>query len=661
MTRDPKHGTLPRADTIPIAPTEPPDDGHTDPNTSPPGGLVRGFDYQAGQMIGHFVVREWLGEGGMGVVLAGHDPDLGRPVAIKLVRSEMDRPAYRARLLREAQAMARLEHPNIARVYEIGNDNGRLFVAMELVDGVTLSAWLKVQRRPWREIIAMFEQIGAGLAAVHRAGLVHRDFKPDNVLVDRDGRARVVDFGIARRDPVSASQTMSPELAASLTRTGVMMGTPGYIAPEQQFGGDVDARADQYSYCVALREALLGTRVVSAEDDIRWQGVPRWLRAVVSRGLSYDPDERFASMDELLAMLERAHARRARGFVAAGVGIAVAASIVAAIVTQSGGRTEPSGDRTAASGDRTMVGDRVATATGSGSPTPAPIDGGDPVVAVRPSAPGDASIAVSLPSDASHVTPAPTDASRAPADASHIAKTLADARTADASTRVASDQDVPHDAAVPVDARVTLRPPVGFGDAGTAPPAPVRHAFDPAHRVAALTVFGGLGWRGVTFGADLADDERDATDKIAAATDLLDKGKLQWGLGMVQRKRGNCEGALVTWMASRKTLADFNQSHRTEQTMWSWFALDLFDAALCELQLGRIDDTIKDLDSALRTSWAMTEVVHGELLVALGIVEYETLDPVRGKSTIINGARRGDATLRNAVEAWAFAVGMALP
>ena len=553
--------------------------------------------------------------------------------------------------------MARLEHPNVARVYEIGNDNGRLFVAMELVDGVTLSAWLKVQRRPWREIVGMFEQIGAGLAAVHRAGLVHRDFKPDNVLVDRDGRARVVDFGIARRDPVSASSTMSPELAASLTRTGVMMGTPGYMAPEQQFGGDVDARADQYSYCVALREALLGTRVVSAEDDIRWQGVPRWLRAVVSRGLSYDPDERFASMDELLAMLERAHARRARGFVAAGVGIAVAGSIVAAIVTQSGSRTESSGDRTGASGARTGA---------SGERT------GATMPAIQPAATADApSIAtpmppVAPPTDASSLAvsrPSPTDARAVtPSDAARVvSKVAVDARAADATTRVASADDVPRDAGAPVDAHVTLRPPVGFGDAGTAPPAPVRHAFDPAHRVAAVTVFGGLGWRGVTFGADLADDERDATDKIAAATDLLDKGKLQWGLGMVQRKRGNCEAALATWMASRKTLADYNQSHRTEQTMWSWFALDLFDAALCELQLGRIDDTIKDLDAALRTSWAMTEVVHGELLVGLGIVEYETLDPVRGKSTIISGARRGDATLRNAVEAWAFAVGMALP
>src|SRR5215218_3607123 len=138
-----------------------------------------------GQMIGHFVIRQRLGEGGMGIVVAGHDADLGRPVAIKLVRTEADHPAYRARLLREAQAMARLEHPHVVRVYEVGSDRGRLFVAMELVDGVTLSVWLRAQPRSWREVIAMFVQVGAGLSAVHRAGLIHRDFKPDNVLVDR--------------------------------------------------------------------------------------------------------------------------------------------------------------------------------------------------------------------------------------------------------------------------------------------------------------------------------------------------------------------------------------------------------------------------------------------------------------------------------------------
>jgi hypothetical protein len=228
----------------------------------------------------------------MGVVFSGEDIDLGRPVAIKLVRSKDEHPAYRARLLREAQAMAKLEHANVVRVYEVGTVQGRLFVAMELVEGATLSAWLR-EPRDWRAVIAMFLEIGAGLAAVHHAGLVHRDFKPDNVLVDRDGHARVADFGLARVE----SAERSP-----LTQTGALMGTPGYMAPEQMAGEIVDARADQYSFCVALREALGGRPLV----DERWRAVPSALRDIVTRGLAYEPDDRFASMDALTGALRTA-------------------------------------------------------------------------------------------------------------------------------------------------------------------------------------------------------------------------------------------------------------------------------------------------------------------------------------------------------------------
>nr|MBA3393985.1 serine/threonine protein kinase [Deltaproteobacteria bacterium] len=263
----------------------------------------------AGQVIGHFVIREKLGEGGMGTVLAARDADLGRPVALKVVKRGVDHPAYRARLLREAQVMARLEHPNVLRVYEVGSDRGRLFIAMELVDGVTLAAWLRVQRRPWREVLAMFAQVGAGLAAVHRAGLVHRDFKPDNVLVDREGRARVADFGLARLDP--GTGVASPELALSLTRTGVLLGTPGYMAPEQYLDGNVDARADQFSFCVALAEALRGGRGRPKQlEDVHWGDVPRAVREVIARGSSVNAAERFASIDALLAALARAAGHR---------------------------------------------------------------------------------------------------------------------------------------------------------------------------------------------------------------------------------------------------------------------------------------------------------------------------------------------------------------
>ena len=248
----------------------------------PGGGAASSGALVAGTRLGRFVVRAQLGAGGMGVVFAGEDVELGRPVAIKVLRGDVDQPAFRDRLLREAQAMARLEHPNVVRVYEVGTDRGRLFVAMELVDGVTLTKWLQTPR-PWRELAAMFLQVGEGLVAVHRTGLVHRDFKPDNVLVDRAGRARVADFGLARVE----DNSMPP-----LTRTGHVMGTPGYMAPEQQWGSDVDARADQYSFCVALREAT------KQSTD-----VPKPVRAAIARGLAYEPDERFASVAELLVAL----------------------------------------------------------------------------------------------------------------------------------------------------------------------------------------------------------------------------------------------------------------------------------------------------------------------------------------------------------------------
>jgi WD40 repeat protein len=275
--------------------------------------------------IGRYMVIERLGEGGMGVIFAAYDPQLDRKVAIKLVR-----PAYtessgneaQARLVREAQALARLRHPNIVTVYEVGTFGDEVYVAMEFVDGVTLRAWQFEQARTWRDVLRIYQAAGRGLAAAHGAGLVHRDFKPDNVLVTRDGEARVLDFGLAFREHTpgagpSASTTLSN---GDLTMTGALVGTPAYMSPEQHRGQQVDVRTDVFAFSVSFFEALYGTRpypgntlpeIVAALNDgllappPSFIKVPAWLRRVIYRGFKIDPKERYQSMDELLRDLTR--------------------------------------------------------------------------------------------------------------------------------------------------------------------------------------------------------------------------------------------------------------------------------------------------------------------------------------------------------------------
>jgi serine/threonine protein kinase len=212
-----------------------------------------------GTRAGRFIIEGRLGEGGMGVVYAARDPHLGRKVAVKVLRGA-DR-AGNARLLREAQAMARLAHPNVVVVFDSGVLDDRLFVAMELVDGERLDRWLTAHRPGWRAAIDLFIQAGRGLAAAHAAGIVHRDFKPANVLVGGDGRARVLDFGLARDESAPAEPPPAgepPAEAPGVTATGAVLGTPAYMAPEQRRGERASARADQYSFCVGLYESLYG-------------------------------------------------------------------------------------------------------------------------------------------------------------------------------------------------------------------------------------------------------------------------------------------------------------------------------------------------------------------------------------------------------------------
>jgi serine/threonine protein kinase/tetratricopeptide (TPR) repeat protein len=349
-----------------------------------------------GDQLGRYTILETMGVGGMGVVYAAHDRDLDRAVAIKLLRTSSDADLARARLLREARAMARLRHPNVVTVYEAGAIGERVFVAMELVEGATIGEWLAAGGRPrtWREVLRVYLAAGRGLAEAHAAGLVHRDFKPSNVLVDRDGRVVVTDFGLARQagdaaqPVVSATATpggASPSLSSggvvslggvlasldagpawagaskgdldsasgggpdehSLTRTGAVLGTPAYMAPEQHRGSLADARSDQFSFCVALYEGLYGHRPFRGHSSASLhaaivqgriapprkragQLVPQRVRRILLRGLRANPDERFPSMPALLAALERVARPWSRPLLVAGG--AVLASVAALLI-----------------------------------------------------------------------------------------------------------------------------------------------------------------------------------------------------------------------------------------------------------------------------------------------------------------------------------------
>ena len=286
-----------------------------------------------------YEVKHELGRGGMGTVYLAHDRTLGRDVALKVHRADAATGSAASRLQREALAMAKLAHPNVVSVFEIGDLDERMYVAMEYVRGGTLRAWAS-QPHGWREIIAMLVATGRGLAAAHAVGLVHRDFKPENVLVGDDGRPRVGDFGLARSDAGSAS-TGAPATAGltttTTTATASASGTPAYMAPEQMIGERVDARSDQFAFCVVAWECLFGKRpFAGATVDVLARAiaehrlepaasnVPDRVRAVLDRGLAAEPADRFADMPTLLAALERAAApRTARNAAILATGLAV--------------------------------------------------------------------------------------------------------------------------------------------------------------------------------------------------------------------------------------------------------------------------------------------------------------------------------------------------
>jgi tetratricopeptide (TPR) repeat protein/predicted Ser/Thr protein kinase len=321
---------------------------------------------ERGEQVGRYIVVARLGAGGMGDVLLGYDPDLDRRVALKLLRIGRRARADRARerLLREAQALARLSHPAVVQVFDVGtHGDGRVFLAMEHVSGRTLGAWFADDPpHAWREVVDMLCRAGDGLAAAHTAGIVHRDFKPANVMVGEDGRPRVLDFGLARRFDLTASVSVveeeeadddeddddlhtgpvSVDRSAPLTEAGVVMGTPAYMAPEQFFNEEIDERADQFAFCVTAYRALFGVAPYPGETHEQLARavergersepktgleVPRAIRAALARGLSPRPADRFPDMAQLLVAL-RAGLRTDRRWKVALAGTGVVAAAV---------------------------------------------------------------------------------------------------------------------------------------------------------------------------------------------------------------------------------------------------------------------------------------------------------------------------------------------
>jgi len=375
-----------------------------EPVGPPPGGAGSEAGLAKGATIGRYVVLGLLGRGGMGEVYAAYDPELDRKIAVKLLRTRGGQSTIdgRTRLLREAQAIARLSHPNVVVVYDVGTFRDSVFIAMEFVEGHTLGYWLQAKRRPWREVLDVFQAAGRGLVAAHAAGLVHRDFKPENVMITKAGQVRVMDFGLAREeithDQLSPAQqqaldagaraaalaeTVDPAadpdataklgggdgngddhaaavpagsggyLRLKLTQTGAMLGTPAYMAPEQFAGAGGDARTDQFAFSIALYEGLYGHRPFEGSNVLAVMAnvvsgtivtapadaaVPAWIRKILLRGLATQPRDRFPSMAELLTALAQDPTVRWKRLALATVGMAAVAGLAVGFAHLSAGQ-----------------------------------------------------------------------------------------------------------------------------------------------------------------------------------------------------------------------------------------------------------------------------------------------------------------------------------
>lgn len=318
--------------------TPPPDVALADTHVASDTTTTAVTSLHTGDALDRYVILNRLGSGGMGEVYTAWDPVLDRKVAVKILRGDQETTRLgeelRARMLREAQALARLAHPNVVTIHDVGVMDERVYLAMEFVEGVTLTEWLKKSPRSWPQILDVFLAAGEGLAAAHAVGITHRDFKPDNVVVSTDGRARVMDFGLAHARAASAEEKAnSPSgLKRPITDPGTMMGTPAYMSPEAMYGRPTDFRSDEFSFCVALFEALYGERpfagltpaAIAAEieiDRVRapppGTRVPQRILDLILKGLRRNPDERFQTMRALLIQLGRRKGSRQRTVVLA--------------------------------------------------------------------------------------------------------------------------------------------------------------------------------------------------------------------------------------------------------------------------------------------------------------------------------------------------------
>jgi hypothetical protein len=549
-----------------------------------------------------YEILELLGSGAMSFVYAAQDHVLDRRVALKVLR-DLD-PRRNDTIATEARAMARLAHPNVVSVYDVGIAGGRMYMTAELVAGTTIAGWLASGARPWRDVVGVFAQAARGLAAAHAAGITHRDFKPSNMLLGGDGRVRISDFGLARRTTVGAE-----DLAT--THAGELVGTPAYMAPEQLAGEPADARSDHFAFCVALFESLHGERpfrgaslhalyeAIERGERVRpSQRVPARLTRLVERGLAFAPARRVTSMEDIARELDSIavkHPLRTLGITAAAV---AAVGLLAAVVVL--GWPHASGDLPEAS----AVASR-RDAGGRTSPPPPPPPSPPQSVPAR-DAGARASVAVSSPRDAGITT---------------------------------------------------VRNP--RGDAAVTASL---HPIPPEHRAAVIAALRALGYKGLTFDGDPEANLADVRAKLAAvpADDRSDAVMWQVAIGHIERKRGDCAAATRAYEAASAEaqalyakLGQRSQVGRAHsQTYLEWEGRAWFGIALCKVELDAPDAV-----PYLAHPW-MRWIDPDEIDLARGIVAYETGDRETAKVQLSDLLFAQHQQVHGVLATWAKAIGL---